>query len=228
MAAYVQGTGAYGIGSVASIAIAFDSDNIVGNAIFAIGGSSDATFGAAAFSDSQTNSYTVDEDVSRASCSGGIASAVSIVAGANTVTFTPDASGWCVIAISEFSGINAVPYDVSASTNGYGAATAIGSTPTNEADVCIGGIVVIYGYASADTPPTGYSEIYEGHLGGNSGVWFHYKIQESSGAEAPSWAWTNSNNYVGLFVGYKQAAAGGISMPVVMLQMDHFNGGAIL
>jgi len=206
MAAFVQGTGAFSSGSVASIALAYAGAVTEGNDLI-VAASQDAAW-SIAFTDSEANGYTDDINESDAGISTGMSHSFGVSAASITVTATPDTSDYLTIGITEFSGVTG--YDTGdGGITGW--ATTIGATfTTNFADVCVSFAAVPYSLGVWVSGPTGYIEVYEGDSGGNNfGASLYYKIQESAGEETPAVEWTNDGKGSITAGGYQPDAVGG-------------------
>src|SRR5262245_29334819 len=119
-----------GASNATSLAVAFLSNNIAGNFLFA-GLNSAAGLGSEGITDSR-NSYSNDvAQVSNGDSKAGVWTALNCGAGANTVTATGGGSGNREMIIAEYPTVALVSaFDKSVSATGFGTALASGNTAT--------------------------------------------------------------------------------------------------
>src|SRR5438552_4391877 len=179
--AFVQSKSQIGNGT---LALAFDTGNISGNAIIVAVGAltSGQTYNV---SDSQDNAYNhlgafLD---SIGGCEIQIFYSLSIKAGANTVTFAPGVSVASAVAIHEFTGLSA--FDVSATANGSGSIQDSGAAVTSSASELLFGMTAgtVSGSIFGLTNGAGWA-LAERSLAGTSTVNFltEWQIVSATGA----------------------------------------------
>ena len=208
------------VDNAGSAALAFNSNVTAGSLLVVAGSSWGLGWGVSGCSDTQTNTYTRDEEQAASVAQLGIYSAPNAAGGACTVTLNPDGTTEDIsIAIHEYSGMaTASAKDQNASATGTSGTHSCGTTgTTTQADELVF-IASTHAGATGAVSASGFTVREQQTSNADMPLATADKRVTATGTQTGSFTWVNAN-YAAAIVTYKEAAAaGGDAVPVCWAQ----------